>query len=151
MRGGRRTARGLLGIIPYVAKSSCAPPAWEEKPQERQPARLDLSLCCRPGQKTWRGQMEVGCISSSPSWFVCLQAKAFADGFPGSLNVCWPEKLPPSMHSLSFPDCARAITSEGGPGQIKGFWSFPLCTQTFHLFPFLDIALLNEHCTWWCV
>lgn len=100
-------------------------------------------LCCQPESTRAAGGQQH--VSSSPSWSVCLQAKAFAEGFTGSLNVCWPEKLPPSMHSLPFPHCPGAITSEGGPRQLKRFWSFPWCTQTFHLLPFLDIALLNEH------
>lgn len=69
----------VLEIILYVAGNNSAPPGQEEKPPEKQLASLDLSLCFR--------------------------VKAFADELVGSLNLCWPEKLPPSMDILPFAPC----------------------------------------------
>lgn len=102
---------------------ACAPESWPEDRKEADGSRLQ-------GWESTEGIWETGDTSELPlSWSVCWQVKAFADGLVGNLNLRWLEKSPPSMHILPFAHCLGAVTSDGGPAQIKGCWSSPCHIQ----------------------
>lgn len=121
-------------------------PVWIYRAQESWPEdtkRADRSgVQCLEDHK---GIQETGDMSQPPlSWSICLLVKAFADGLTGSLNLCWPKKVPLSMHMLPFAHRSGPI-SPGGQDKSRGSClSYPCHIQIFQLLPFLPIAVVTS-------